>query len=783
MWTGETFERASTITMKSLRIASLLLALIFANAAASAENTQLIWFEQPAVEWNNALPIGNGRLGAMIFGGVTDERIQFNEDTLWSGKPHDYVRAGAREQLPEIRRLLADGKVDESGKLIREKFLSDPVRQKPYQPFGDLRFHFAGQENATDYRRELDLDSAIARVTYRVGDVIFHREAFASFPDQAIVVRFTADKPGCISFSLRMDSPHTNSQTKAVAPDVLMLAGQVEPEGLRFESRAKVIPVGGIMRTDKNSIIIEKANSVTILLVAGTSFNNFQDISGNPSKRCQSDLAKLRQSDFKSLLATHAADHQKLFRRVNVDLGHSDRADLPTDERLKLAKTSGINGDPALAALYFQYGRYLLIASSRPGTQPANLQGIWNDSLNPPWESKWTLNINCEMNYWPAEVCNLSECHEPLFDLIHDLVISGGRTAREQYGCRGWVVHHNTDLWRGSAPINNIDGVWPTGGAWLCEHLWEHYLFTGDKEFLARRAYPAMKSASQFFQDFLVRDPKTGWLVTSPSFSPEQGTLTIGPTMDEQLIRALMEHTVAAAGILGTDKKFADELKKVSTQLAPNQVGKHGQLQEWLDDVDVPNNNHRHMSPLWALYPGSDITPFDGKIYDAAKVLLKWRGDGSTGWSYAWRIPLWARVGDAEFAYRQLNLLLQKRTLPNLFDLCGPFQIDGNFGAPGGIAEMLLQSHLTSRGERPGVRILDILPALPKEWPNGFVTGLCGRDGFEVDIAWSNGELRHVFIRSKLGQSCIVRCGSRSILLQTEKGKEYRFNGELHATN
>ncbi len=440
----------------------------------------------------------------------------------------------------------------------------------------------------------------------------------------------------------------------------------------------------------------------------------------------------------------------------------------------------GLESDPALAALYFQYGRYLLISSSRPGGQPANLQGLWNDELNPPWESKWTLNINCEMNYWPAEVCNLSETTGPLFAMIDDLAISGARTAKEQYGDRGWVVHHNTDLWRGTAPINNIDGIWPTGGAWLCYHLWEHYLFTGDKKFLAR-AYPVMKSASLFFMDSMIKDPKTGWLVTSPSFSPEEGGLCIGPTMDHQLIRALMDATLKSAAILKTDKKFAAQLAAVRQQVAPDQIGKHGQLQEWLQDLDVPNNNHRHMSPLWALYPGAEITPAQTNLFAAAKVLLKWRGDGSTGWSYAWRIPLWARVNNGDFAFQQFQYLLQKRTLPDLFDLCGPFQIDGNFGACAGVAEMLLQSQQTENGQPDGVRILELLPALPKVWPAGSVTGLCARGGFEASLTWHDGVLTRAVILSKLGNPCIVRYTGHDARLNLKSGDHETLDGNMQA--
>jgi len=757
----------------------ILAALLFTalQLTAAEPSTPRLWYQQPAEKWTEALPIGNGRLGAMVFGGIFDERIQFNEDTLWTGHPHDYVRTGAGKQLAEIRRLLAAGQTKEASALAKSNFLSDPVRQKAYQPFGDLHLHFAGQGEATDYLRELDLDSAIATTTYRLNGVTYKREIFASHPDQAMVVNITADKPGQINFTLKMDSPHTNSQTIALKSDTLALTGQVEAGGLKFESRVHVVTVGGTIATNGNTLVIENADSATAILVAATSFKNFQDIGANPTKCCAADLKAAAKKDYPALLAAHLTDYQALFRRVNLDLGHTTAADLPTDVRLKKIHTTGIETDPALAALHFQYGRYLLIASSRPGGQPANLQGLWNEELAPPWESKWTLNINCEMNYWPAEPCNLSECTGPLFDMIDDLAVSGARTAKKQYGAHGWVAHHNTDLWRGTAPINNIDGIWPTGGAWLCYHLWEHYLFTGDKNFLAR-TYPVMKSASQFFMDDLVKDSKTGWLVSSPSFSPEEGGLCIGPTMDHQIIRALMDATLASAKILGTDKKFAARLAVGRQQVAPDQIGKHGQLQEWLEDIDVPDNNHRHMSPLFALYPGAEITPAQTDLFAAAKVLLKWRGDGSTGWSYAWRMPLWARVGDGDFALSQFNGLLQKRTLPNLFDLCGPFQIDGNFGACAGVAEMLLQSQQTQAGQ-PDTRIIELLPALPKAWPDGSVTGLCARGGFEVDLAWHDGKLTRAVIRSKLGTPCVVRCAGKEISLPAHTGSRVELDSQL----
>ncbi|MDR3377970.1 MAG: glycoside hydrolase family 95 protein, partial [Verrucomicrobiae bacterium] len=604
-------------------------ALAWTTSAPAQTNNLRLWYAQPAEKWTEALPIGNGQLGAMIFGGVADERIQFNEDTLWTGRPHDYANPEARQQLPVLRELLAEGKAKEAGQLAKAKFLGDPPRQKAYQPFGNLHLHFCGTGGVTNYCRELDLNSAIARVSYQQEGVAFTREIFASHPDHAIVLRLTADKPGQLNFSVTLDSPHTNSQTLAVllnyqphqnffrslfttsSPDdkldldqsagELALFGKVQDDGLSFASFVRVDAPNGMVTPGIHEIVVRHADAATLYLVAATSFKNFQDISASPWMRCTEDLDTVTKRPYPKLRAAHVADYQSLFQRTALDLGGG--SSLPTDARLKQVKLSGLTNDPALAALYFQYGRYLLIASSRPGGQPANLQGLWNDLLDPPWESKWTLNINCEMNYWPAEVCNLGECHAPLFDLINDLAVSGARTAREQYGCRGWVAHHNTDLWRAAAPINGVDGVWPVGGAWLCQHLWEHYLFTGDKKFLIR-AYPVMKQAAEFFQDYLVKDPKTGWLVTAPSYSPEQGELTMGPTMDNQLIRALLNHTIEAAQILDRDKQFATQLTAVRNQLPPNQIGKYGQLQEWLEDVDKPDNNHRHMSPLWALYPG-----------------------------------------------------------------------------------------------------------------------------------------------------------------------------------
>lgn len=743
-----------------------LLFFVAALALTSALSASVLWYRQPAAKWNEALPVGSGRLGAMVFGGTETERIQFNEDTLWRGHPRDYVRAGSAEAVPEVRRLLAEGKVEEAQNLARAKMLSNPVRQMPYQPFGDIRLRFPGHEKASNYRRELDLDTAVAATRYEVEGIAYSREVLASYPDNVVAVRLTASQPGKLAFTVGLDSPHKQSSTQ-VAKDRLILAGRVQDDGLRFEARLLVRLEGGSLRSEGSTLIVERADSATLLLVAATSFKTWEDISADPSARCIETLAKVEGRDYAALRATAEADHRRLFGATSLELGRTPAADLPTDERLRaLKQPGGLDRDPALAALHFDYGRYLLIASSRPGSQPANLQGVWNELIDPPWESKYTTNINYEMNYWLAETTGLSECHDPFFAAIDDLRASGARTAKELYKCRGWVLHHNFDLWRGTAPINNIDGIWPTGGAWLCWHLWERYLFTGDRAFLAR-AYPAMKDASLFFVDFLIREPKHGWLVTSPSHSPEQGGTTVGPTMDTQLIRALWKSTREAARILGNDEAFASELERLLPQLPPPLVGKHGQLQEWLEDIDVPNNNHRHMSPLWALYPGDAITPEQPEVFAAAKKLLAWRGDGSTGWSYAWRMPLWARAGDGDFAYRQLSELLAKRTLPNLFDLCGPFQIDGNLGAPAGIVEMLLQSH---RRTPDGAVLIELLPALPKAWPSGAVTGLRARDGFVVDVAWKDGKVTRATIRSLLGRPAQVRLNGESEKLELAAG-------------
>ena len=767
---------------RSVRLAFVAVSAMvasFASARADAP-APLLWYPQPAEKWTEALPLGNGRLGAMVFGGTESETLQLNEDTLWTGVPHDYSNPEALQYLPVVRKLLAEGKQKEAEKLAMDHMMSRPLRQMAYQPLGHLRLRLPGHEKARDYRRQLDLDAGTATVRYRLGDATFTREAFISAVDQVLVVRISCDKPGRVTFSAALDSPHPEATTQAIGGNQLAMRGQLRDRAnprtkepvpciLKFEARLRATAEAGRAEVKDAAAEVADADAATLVLAAATSFRNFLDVSADPAARCEETLGRAAGKSYAQLREAHVADHQRLFRRVALDLGTSEAAQEPTDARIKqFAKRP----DPQLAALYFQFGRYLLMASSRPGTQPANLQGIWNESLSPPWDSKWTTNINTEMNYWPAEVCNLSECHGPLFDLIDDLVVSGTRTAKVHYGCRGWVFHHNADLWRGTAPINNANhGIWVTGGAWLCRHLWEHYLYTGDKEFLARRAYPAMKQAALFFVDFLVEDPQTGWLISTPSNSPEQGGLVAGPTMDHQIIRTLLGDTIEAARALGVDDDFCRQLETTRKRIAPNQIGRHGQLQEWLEDNDNPKNQHRHLSHMFALFPGCEITlRGTPQLAEACRVTLTHRGDGGTGWSKAWKISLWARLEDGDHAYKMLSELIATSTLPNLFDTCPPFQIDGNFGGTAGMAEMLLQSHA---GE------IALLPALPKAWPAGSVKGLRARGGFEVDIAWRDGRLTGATVRAQREAACKLRYGDQRAEFRLAASQSQNFDGNL----
>lgn len=751
----------------------------------------VLWYNKPASKWVEALPIGNGRLGAMVFGGVQKERLQLNEDTLYAGSPYDPANPEALAALPEARRLIFEGKYKDAHDLVGQKMMGRPASQMPYQLVGDVHLEFSGNGKVTKYRRELDLDTAITKVSYTSDGVKFLREVFSSPIDNVIVVRLTSDKKRKISFAVFFSTPQ-KAVVENESSDTLVLLGingdKFGIEGkLKFECRLRVVANGGTVVAKDGKIFIAAADDVLLFIAAATSYKNYKNISGNPKALTKEQIQKAIAKPFNQLREEHIKEHQRLFRRVSIDLGVTDSALLPTDQR----PAKFLEGkDPNLAALYFQYGRYLLISCSRSGTQPANLQGLWNDSMDPPWQSKYTININTEMNYWPAEPTNLSECHEPLLQMVTELVEPGSRTAKVQYGASGWVCHHNTDLWRATAPIDGpLWGFWPTGGAWLCTHLWNHYEFTNDKEFL-KKAYPVMKGAAQFFVDALVEEPKNKWLVTSPSISPENvhpGGVAIcaGPTMDMQIIRDLFSQCIKAAEILETDKGFSEKLDSLQARLAPMQIGKGGQLQEWLEDWDMeaPEQQHRHVSHLYGLFPSNQITPQTPELFAAAKKTLEYRGDGGTGWSLAWKINFWARLLDGDHAY----LLLQKAlTLvdsknvdyqggggiyPNLFDAHPPFQIDGNFGAVSGITEMLLQSHL---GE------IHLLPALPSAWKKGSVSGLRARGGFEVDIDWKNSNLKKAIVKSVTGTKCIVRYQQKNVTLEMERGASIQLNGELN---